>query len=176
MSGSTILALPLLATLGAALLAAVPVGLMSERVPRQLPGYATLVQFSLVMLAVVAAVVSSAEMAVSTAVDLASAASLSKAGAFAVKQFGGLDGIVFSPFLHGSFAHLYSNAVPLIITTAAATPTAIAHVLPTKRNLFIMCVPQTRAISRNCCHPYSTAYAQFSYGVVAIGHAHLSHL
>jgi hypothetical protein len=60
MSGSFIVALPLLATLGAALLAAVPVGLMSERIPRQLPGYAALVQFSLVLRAVVAAVVSSA--------------------------------------------------------------------------------------------------------------------
>jgi hypothetical protein len=60
MSGAFIVALPLLATLGAALLAAVPVGLMSEHVPRKLPGYATLVQFSLVGLAVVVAAVSSA--------------------------------------------------------------------------------------------------------------------
>jgi hypothetical protein len=55
-----IVAVPLLATLGAALLAAVPVGLISEHVPRRLPGYATLVQLSLVGLAVVVAVVSSA--------------------------------------------------------------------------------------------------------------------
>jgi membrane associated rhomboid family serine protease len=28
----------------------------------------------------------------------------------------GLDGIVFAPFLHANFTHLYSNSVPLIIT------------------------------------------------------------
>jgi membrane associated rhomboid family serine protease len=28
----------------------------------------------------------------------------------------GLDGILFAPFLHASFDHLYSNAVPLVVT------------------------------------------------------------
>lgn len=31
------------------------------------------------------------------------------------RQFFGLGGIVFSPFLHGSFSHLISNTVPLLI-------------------------------------------------------------
>jgi hypothetical protein len=52
MSGTFLVALPLLATLVAALLAAVPVGLLSQHGPRQLSGYAALIQFSLVGLAV----------------------------------------------------------------------------------------------------------------------------
>jgi hypothetical protein len=52
MTGVFLVALPLLATLVAALLAAVPVGLLSRYVPRQLSGYAALIQFSLVGLAV----------------------------------------------------------------------------------------------------------------------------
>jgi membrane associated rhomboid family serine protease len=31
-------------------------------------------------------------------------------------EVSGLDGIVFAPFLHANFTHLYSNSVPLIIT------------------------------------------------------------
>jgi len=52
MAGTFFVALPLIATLVAALLAAVPVGLLSQHVPRQLSGYAALTQFSLVGLAV----------------------------------------------------------------------------------------------------------------------------
>jgi hypothetical protein len=47
-----LVALPLMATLVAALLAAVPVGLLSQHVPRQLSGYAALIQFSLLGVAV----------------------------------------------------------------------------------------------------------------------------
>jgi membrane associated rhomboid family serine protease len=32
------------------------------------------------------------------------------------RQLSGLDGIVFAPFLHASFLHLYGNSVPLILT------------------------------------------------------------
>ena len=52
MAGMFLVALPLMATLVAALLAAVPVGLLSQHVPRQLTGYAALIQFSLLGLAV----------------------------------------------------------------------------------------------------------------------------
>lgn len=31
------------------------------------------------------------------------------------RRFGGLDGVVLSPFLHWEFAHLYANSIPLIL-------------------------------------------------------------
>jgi membrane associated rhomboid family serine protease len=37
-------------------------------------------------------------------------------GAIVPRHLTGLDGIVFAPFLHASFDHLYGNAVPLILT------------------------------------------------------------
>jgi membrane associated rhomboid family serine protease len=37
----------------------------------------------------------------------------------------GLDGIVFAPFLHASFAHFYSNAVPLLFTGTFVLATGI---------------------------------------------------
>jgi membrane associated rhomboid family serine protease len=50
------------------------------------------------------------------AVDQVTGHALDRDGGIVSGEVRGLDGIVFSPFLHGSFAHLYSNAVPLIIT------------------------------------------------------------
>lgn len=37
-------------------------------------------------------------------------------GGIRPRSLGGLDGIVFAPFLHANFLHLYGNSVPLILT------------------------------------------------------------
>jgi membrane associated rhomboid family serine protease len=37
-------------------------------------------------------------------------------GAIVTRTFSGLDGIIFAPFLHQSWAHLYGNSVPLLLT------------------------------------------------------------
>ena len=39
----------------------------------------------------------------------------------------GLDGIVFAPVLHTSFAHLYANAVPLLLTGTFVLATGLAR-------------------------------------------------
>lgn len=41
---------------------------------------------------------------------------LDELGGIKPHHLDGLDGIIFAPFLHASFEHLYGNAVPLIIT------------------------------------------------------------
>ncbi len=41
---------------------------------------------------------------------------LDQLGGIKPHRLDGLDGILFAPFLHASFDHLYGNAVPLIIT------------------------------------------------------------
>ncbi|HEY2793792.1 MAG TPA: rhomboid family intramembrane serine protease, partial [Micromonosporaceae bacterium] len=41
---------------------------------------------------------------------------LDRDGAIVPHHISGLDGIVFAPFLHVSFVHLYSNAIPLLLT------------------------------------------------------------
>jgi membrane associated rhomboid family serine protease len=41
---------------------------------------------------------------------------LDQAAGIQPHEISGLDGIVFAPFLHANFVHLYSNSVPLIIT------------------------------------------------------------
>ena len=48
--------------------------------------------------------------------DSATGHHLDQVGGIKPHDLGGLDGIVFAPFLHASFVHLYSNSVPLIIT------------------------------------------------------------
>jgi membrane associated rhomboid family serine protease len=40
---------------------------------------------------------------------------LDSAGGLVPHHLGGLDGVLFSPFLHASWDHLYGNAVPLIL-------------------------------------------------------------
>jgi membrane associated rhomboid family serine protease len=40
---------------------------------------------------------------------------LDVAGGIIPRRVGGLDGVLFSPFLHADWSHLYSNAVPLIL-------------------------------------------------------------
>jgi len=42
--------------------------------------------------------------------------SLDAGGAIITRTPSGLDGIVFAPFLHQSWAHLYGNSVPLLLT------------------------------------------------------------
>jgi membrane associated rhomboid family serine protease len=41
---------------------------------------------------------------------------LDRVGGIAPHHVDGLDGILFAPFLHANFEHLYGNAVPLVIT------------------------------------------------------------
>lgn len=49
-------------------------------------------------------------------VDQATGRRLDALGGIHPHQLDGLDGIVFAPFLHAGFFHLYSNCVPLILT------------------------------------------------------------
>ncbi|HEY1484654.1 MAG TPA: rhomboid family intramembrane serine protease [Micromonosporaceae bacterium] len=49
-------------------------------------------------------------------IDKASGHALDRDGAIVPHHISGLDGIVFAPFLHVSFVHLYGNAVPLLLT------------------------------------------------------------
>jgi membrane associated rhomboid family serine protease len=42
--------------------------------------------------------------------------SLDEHGGIWARHLSGLDGLIFAPFLHASFAHVYSNAVPLLLT------------------------------------------------------------
>src|SRR2546421_4650916 len=47
--------------------------------------------------------------------DFATGHQLDQLGGVRPREPDGLDGIVFAPFLHASFAHLYSNSVPLLL-------------------------------------------------------------
>jgi membrane associated rhomboid family serine protease len=49
-------------------------------------------------------------------IDKATGHALDRDGAIVPHHISGLDGIVFAPFLHVSFVHLYSNAIPLLLT------------------------------------------------------------
>jgi membrane associated rhomboid family serine protease len=49
------------------------------------------------------------------AFDIGLGAGLDVAGGIIPRRIDGLDGIIFSPFLHAGWDHLYSNAVPLIL-------------------------------------------------------------
>ncbi len=49
------------------------------------------------------------------AIDLGIGGRLELAGGIRPLHLDGLDGVVFSPFLHNGWAHLYGNAVPLIL-------------------------------------------------------------
>ncbi len=48
--------------------------------------------------------------------DRATGHHLDQVGGIRPHEISGLDGIVFAPFLHANFVHLYSNSVPLVIT------------------------------------------------------------
>jgi len=50
-------------------------------------------------------------------------------GGILPRQVQGLDGIVFAPFLHVNFEHLYGNSVPLIITGTFVLATGLARFL-----------------------------------------------
>lgn len=49
-------------------------------------------------------------------IDQATGHALDRDGAIVPLHPSGLDGIIFAPFLHASFLHLYGNAVPLLLT------------------------------------------------------------
>ena len=49
------------------------------------------------------------------AIDQATGGDLDASGGIIPHHIDGLDGVLFSPFLHASWAHLYGNAVPLIL-------------------------------------------------------------
>jgi len=48
--------------------------------------------------------------------DFATGHQLDQLGGLRPREPDGLDGIIFAPLLHGSFAHLYGNSVPLLLT------------------------------------------------------------
>jgi membrane associated rhomboid family serine protease len=73
------------------------------------PFYASLGRAFVVMCAVVP-VLFLIEM-----LDWATPYSLAEAGGIQPKRIDGLDGILFAPFLHANFAHLYANSIPLIL-------------------------------------------------------------
>lgn len=54
---------------------------------------------------------------------------LDEAGGIKPHHLDGLDGIIFAPFLHANFDHLYSNAVPLIITGTFVLATGVRRFL-----------------------------------------------
>ncbi len=49
-------------------------------------------------------------------IDRATGHELDRLGGIQPHRLGGLDGIVFAPFLHADFNHLYGNSVPLLLT------------------------------------------------------------
>ncbi|MFI7435661.1 rhomboid family intramembrane serine protease [Micromonospora haikouensis] len=49
------------------------------------------------------------------ALDVGLGVDLDLAGGIIPRHIDGLDGVLFSPFLHADFNHLYSNSVPLIL-------------------------------------------------------------
>ena len=49
------------------------------------------------------------------AIDRGLGGALDVAGGIIPRHLNGLDGVVFSPFLHAGWGHLYGNAVPLIL-------------------------------------------------------------
>jgi membrane associated rhomboid family serine protease len=48
--------------------------------------------------------------------DRATGHHLDQVGGIRPHDLAGLDGILFAPFLHANFVHLYSNSIPLVIT------------------------------------------------------------
>jgi membrane associated rhomboid family serine protease len=48
--------------------------------------------------------------------DFATGHQLDQLGGVRPRELDGLDGVLFAPFLHASFGHLYSNSVPLLLT------------------------------------------------------------
>jgi membrane associated rhomboid family serine protease len=48
--------------------------------------------------------------------DVATNHALDRAGGIRPRELDGLDGVVFAPFLHANFVHLYSNSLPLLLT------------------------------------------------------------
>lgn len=49
-------------------------------------------------------------------INYLSSGALDRDGGIIPRHLGGLDGVVFAPFLHASWAHLYGNAVPFLLT------------------------------------------------------------
>src|SRR5438067_11655236 len=49
-------------------------------------------------------------------IDVATGHQLDQLGGIRPRELDGLDGVVFAPLLHQSFAHLYGNSVPLLVT------------------------------------------------------------
>jgi membrane associated rhomboid family serine protease len=49
-------------------------------------------------------------------IDVATGHHLDQAGGIRPRELDGLDGVLFAPFLHANFVHLYSNSLPLLLT------------------------------------------------------------
>ncbi len=49
-------------------------------------------------------------------IDVATHHHLDQVGGIRPREMAGLDGVLFAPFLHANFVHLYSNSLPLLLT------------------------------------------------------------
>jgi membrane associated rhomboid family serine protease len=61
--------------------------------------------------------------------DTATGHYLDQVGGIRPRDLSGLDGVVFAPLLHGSFAHLYGNSVPLLVTGTFVLATGVRRFL-----------------------------------------------
>jgi membrane associated rhomboid family serine protease len=61
--------------------------------------------------------------------DFATGHELDQLGGVRPRELDGLDGVVFAPFLHVSFPHLYSNSVPLLLTGTFVLATGVRRFL-----------------------------------------------
>src|SRR5256714_13517793 len=61
--------------------------------------------------------------------DFATGHQLDQLGGVRPRELDGLDGIVFAPFPHACFAHLYGNSVPLLLTGTFVLATGGRRVL-----------------------------------------------
>src|SRR5438270_4048689 len=61
--------------------------------------------------------------------DMATGHWLDQAGGIRPRELAGLDGVVFAPFLHANFTHLYGNSVPLLVTGTFVLATGVKRFL-----------------------------------------------
>lgn len=54
------------------------------------------------------------------------------------RSLGGLDGVVLMPLLHGSFAHILSNSVPLVVLGGLMAATAPRNAIPATAIIIVL--------------------------------------